>query len=175
MAEHVCPWWIGYQLARPVRRWLSQSPEEMLRPFVRDGITVLEPGPGMGFFTLPLARMAGSRGREVAVDIQPQILSGLRQRVERKGVAECIETRLAGPDQMGLDDLAGAVDFALAFAVVHEMLSADKFFRQVGRTAIVRRAVWPCQGHRNSSRNLRRLGRQDWKRSTGRRCATDMP
>ena len=131
MAEHVCPWWLGYLLASPLRRWLSQSPEEMLGPFVRDGITVLEPGPGMGFFTLPLARMVGSRGRVVAVDIQLQMLSSLRRRAERTGLAERIETRLAGPDQMGLDDLEGAVDFALAFAVVHEMPSADKFFGEV--------------------------------------------
>ena len=131
MTEHVCPWWVGYLLASPVRRWLSQSPEEMLGPFVRDGITVLEPGPGMGFFTLPLARMVGPRGRVVAVDIQPQMLSSLRRRAQKKGLTERIETRLAGHDQMGLDDQAGTVDFALAFAVVHEMPSADKFFREV--------------------------------------------
>ena len=128
MAENVCPWWLGYFLASPVRRWLSQSPEEMLGPFVREGITILEPGPGMGFFTLPMARMVGSKGHVVAVDIQPQMLSGLRRRAERKGLAERIETRLAGPDRMGLNDLMGAVDFALAFAVVHEMPSADGFF-----------------------------------------------
>jgi SAM-dependent methyltransferase len=34
---------------------------------------------------------------------------------------------------MGLADLDGAVDFALAFAVVHEMPSASVFFREAAR------------------------------------------
>ena len=58
MAERVCPWWKGYLLASPIRRWW-QKPEELLAPYLREGMTVLEPGPGMGFFTLPMSRMVG--------------------------------------------------------------------------------------------------------------------
>jgi ubiquinone/menaquinone biosynthesis C-methylase UbiE len=130
MAEHVCPWWLGYLLASPMRRWLMQSPEEMLGPFVRQGMTVLEPGPGMGFFTLPLAQMVGPEGRVVAVDIQAKMIEGLRRRAVRSGLIERIETRLAQPDRMALEDLKGAVDFVLAFAVVHEIPSAEAFFRE---------------------------------------------
>jgi len=55
MAGHkVCPWWLGYLLACPLRR-LSQDPGRILAPYVRGGMAVLEPGPGMGFFTLKLA------------------------------------------------------------------------------------------------------------------------
>ncbi len=32
---------------------------------------------------------------------------------------------------MGLDDLKGQVDFVLAFAVVHELPSAERFFAEV--------------------------------------------
>ena len=60
--HHVCPWWIGYLLASPIRR-IFQNPEEILSPFIRFGMAVLEPGPGMGFFTIPLARMVGRRLR----------------------------------------------------------------------------------------------------------------
>jgi hypothetical protein len=59
MAEHgVCPWWGGYILANPIRK-LAQDPARMLKPFVGVGMTVLEPGPGMGFFhsrTCPTGR-----------------------------------------------------------------------------------------------------------------------
>ena len=49
MAEHtICPWWVGYILASPIRK-LVQDPARMLKPFVRIGMTALEPGPGMGF------------------------------------------------------------------------------------------------------------------------------
>lgn len=119
MAEHVCPWWLGYLLASPIRRW-GQNPEELLAPYVREGMMVLEPGPGMGFFTLPMARMTGPAGRVVAVDIQPRMLDSLKRRARKAGLTGRIETRLAQPDSMGIGDLKGAIDFVLAFAVVHE-------------------------------------------------------
>lgn len=130
MAEHVCPWWRGYWLASPIRKWLIESPEKLLAPYLCEGMIVLEPGPGMGFFTLPMAGMVGPAGRIVAVDIQARMLDSLRRRAAKAGVLRHIETRLAQPDSMKLDDLNGAVDFVLAFAVVHEMPSAERFFRE---------------------------------------------
>lgn len=130
MAQRVCPWWAGYLLASPIRR-LTQKPEERLRPYVWSGMTVLEPGPGMGFFTLPLAEMIGESGRVVAVDIQPRMLTTLRRRAAKAGLAQRIETRQALPDSLGIADLAGTVDLVLAFAVVHEMPSAERFFSEV--------------------------------------------
>ena len=133
MSERVCPWWIGYLLASPVRRWLSENPEDLLAPYVKEGMTVLEPGPGMGFFTLPLARMVGPAGRTIVVDIQPKMLAALNRRAVKAGLDDCIKMRLAQPESMNLDDLKGTVDFALAFAVVHEMPSAGRFFQETAR------------------------------------------
>ncbi len=134
MAKRVCPWWIGYLLASPLRRWLSQTPEELLAPYVREGMTVLEPGPGMGFFTLPMARMTGPSGRIIAVDIQPRMLESLRRRALKAGLLTRIETRLAQQDSMGLGDLKNEVDFVLAFAMVHEMPSVEVFFGEAAAT-----------------------------------------
>jgi ubiquinone/menaquinone biosynthesis C-methylase UbiE len=120
---------MGYWLASPIRRWMVK-PEELLAPYIREGMTVLEPGPGMGFFTLPIARMAGPQGRVVAVDIQPRMLDGLRRRAAKAGLLARIETRQVPSDSMKLDDLKGAVDFVLAFAVVHELPSAEVFFHE---------------------------------------------
>ena len=128
MGEHVCPWWLGYFLASPVRRWM-QNPDELIAPYITPGMIVLEPGPGMGFFTLPLARRVGS-GRVVAVDIQPRMIQSLRRRAEKAGLEQRIETRLAKADSLGIDDLKGTVDFVLAIAVVHEMPSAEVFFNE---------------------------------------------
>lgn len=130
MAHRVCPWWIGYLLASPLRR-LRMDPRKLLAPLVREGMTVLEPGPGMGFFTLELARLVGSKGRIVAVDIQPQMLSRLKRRAAKAGVLDRIDARLASPGSMNILDLARAIDFILAFAVVHEMPDAGRFFSQV--------------------------------------------
>ena len=134
MAERVCPWWIGYLLASPIRRWTMQDPETLVGPFVREGMTVVEPGPGMGFFTLPLARMVGPAGRVVAVDIQAKMLDGLKRRARKAGLWERIDARLAQPQSMGLEDLRGKASFVLAFAVVHEMPSAGVFFAEAAAT-----------------------------------------
>lgn len=118
---------MGYWLASPMRRWL-QKPEKLLVAYIKPGMTVLEPGPGMGFFTLPLARLVGDTGRVVAVDLQPRMLDGLRRRATKAGLVQRIDMRLARPDSLAIDDLRGTVDFILAFAVVHEMPSPAAFF-----------------------------------------------
>jgi SAM-dependent methyltransferase len=133
MAKHVCPWWLGYLLASPLRRWM-QDPDQIIAPYIREGMTVLEPGPGMGFFTLPMAKLLGESGRIVALDIQPRMLESLRRRAAKSGLLPRIETRLAQPETMGLSDLAGAVDFVLAFAMVHELPSAEVFFKEAAAT-----------------------------------------
>ncbi|HSB18353.1 MAG TPA: methyltransferase domain-containing protein [Bryobacteraceae bacterium] len=132
MAVHVCPWWIGYLLACPLRRY-SQDPEKILGPYVREGMTVLEPGPGMGFFTLEAARRVGGSGRVIAVEIQPKMLHRLKRRAEKAGLRERLDARLAMPESMNLTGLDGQVDFAFAFAVVHEMPGTDSFFLQTAR------------------------------------------
>jgi ubiquinone/menaquinone biosynthesis C-methylase UbiE len=130
MPERVCPWWLGYLLASPLRKWISENPERLIAPFVKEGMTVVEPGPGMGFFTLPLARRVGPTGRVIAVDIQPRMLESLRRRAGKAGLTDNIETYLAQPDRMGIPDLNHAADLVFAFAVVHEMQSAESFFSE---------------------------------------------
>ena len=131
MAKRVCPWWLGYILASPLRR-LMQDPAAIVQPYVRQGMTVLEPGPGMGFFTLELARRVGPNGHVVAVDVQPRMIAGLRRRLARAGLLDRVDARVATTDSLGLADLRGKVDFALAMAVVHETPSPGWFFGQVG-------------------------------------------
>jgi ubiquinone/menaquinone biosynthesis C-methylase UbiE len=133
MAHKVCPWWIGYFLVSPLRK-LVQDPAAILAPHVREGMTVLEPGPGMGFFTLELARRVGPRGRVVAVDVQPRMLSALRRRATRAGVADRVEVREARPDALGVADLTGKVDLVVAFALVHELPDAGRFFSEIRAT-----------------------------------------
>jgi tRNA A58 N-methylase Trm61 len=129
MSMTVCPWWLGSLLAHPLRRRIH-DPADVLGPFVSEGMTVLEPGPGMGFFTVELARRVGPSGRVVAVDVQPRMLEGVLRRSGKEGLSDRIETRLASQDGMGLADLDGKVDFVLAFAVVHEMPDAERFFAE---------------------------------------------
>jgi ubiquinone/menaquinone biosynthesis C-methylase UbiE len=126
---HRCPWYIGYVLINPLRA-LLQPPGRLVGPYVRPGDTVFEPGPGMGFFTLELAKKVGTAGKVVVSDIEPRMLAALERRAVRAGLADRLDLRQASEHSLGVEDLDGSVDFVLAFAVVHELPDADAFFRQ---------------------------------------------
>src|ERR1035438_3826633 len=130
MTHGVCPWWLGYWLICPVRRYW-QSPHKLLSPYVHEGMTVLEPGPGMGYFTLELARLVGPSGRVVAVDVQPKMIDRLKRRAKKAGLLNRVDARVASAESMGISDLHSSVDFTLAFAVVHEFPEAGRFFAEV--------------------------------------------
>lgn len=117
--HHVCPWWVGYLIASPLRK-LGENPETILTPLVKSGMTVVDIGCAMGFFSLPAARMVGESGRVVCVDVQQRMLTTLGKRARRKGLGDIIKTRLCSQKELGLDDLAGSADLVLAIHVVHE-------------------------------------------------------
>ncbi len=75
----------------------------------------------MGFFTLELARRVGGQGRVIAIELQPKMLDVLLRRARKAGLAERIEARQPQGDHLGVEDFRGRVDFALAFAMVHEV------------------------------------------------------
>lgn len=130
MAGRVCPPWMGYLLINPLRK-LFENPNKILGPFVQEGMIVLEPACGMGYFTHPLARMVGPTGRIIAVDIQPKMLSALRRRAQKAGLLDRIELRHIRDDGLGVKDLSGKVDFAVALHVVHEVPDQAYFFKEV--------------------------------------------
>jgi ubiquinone/menaquinone biosynthesis C-methylase UbiE len=146
--HRVCPWWLGYLLVSPIRR-LQHDPARILAPYIREGMTVLEPGPGMGFFTLELARRVGASGRVIAVDIQPKMIERLKRRAAKANLIERIDVRVARSDSMQLNWLGNSVDFVLAFAVVHEMPDAATFFAEAAETIkpIARMLLAEPSGH----------------------------
>jgi ubiquinone/menaquinone biosynthesis C-methylase UbiE len=127
MAEHICPWWVGYLLACPIRRWF-QDPDKILSPYITEGMTVLDIGPGMGFFTIPAAQMVGDSGKVVAVDVQEKMLKSLVKRAEKAGVANRIVTKLIEPDSPGVTE---PIDLCLLINVVHEVPDAAALFSQI--------------------------------------------
>ncbi len=133
MSHFLCPHWVGYLLVSPLRR-LFHDPERILRPHVTSGMTVLDVGPAMGFFTLPLAGMVGPAGRVVAVDIQDSLLRSLRKRALRAGVSDRIVARQCRPDSLVLDDFGESFDFCVAFAVVHEVPDAGRLLADIFRS-----------------------------------------
>lgn len=133
MPHAICPWWLGYFLINPLRR-LIQNPEKLLQPFIKQDMTVLDVGPGMGYFTIPMAGLVGPKGKVVAVDLQQKMLDSLMRRARKAGVADRIDARLCTENSLNLEPYEGKVDFALAFAMVHEVDDKAALLGQINRT-----------------------------------------
>jgi len=109
MAEHhICPVWVGYLLASPVRK-LFENPGKILGPYVR----------------------VGPNGKVVCVDMQERMIRSLKKRAQKAGLSGRIETLICNEDSLGLDVLEEKIDFALACAVVHEVPDVAGFFTEI--------------------------------------------
>ena len=128
--HHTCPYWVGYLLASPLRK-LGEDPDAILAPWVAPGMTALDVGCAMGFYSLPLARMVGDEGRVICADIQARMLAKLEKRARRRKLDRIIETRQCSQEDLGLDDLEGSVDLALAVNVVHETAYPRRFLTRL--------------------------------------------
>jgi len=130
VAEKVCPVWIGYLLMNPLRK-LLQNPNKILGKYVKNGMTVLDIGCAMGYFSLPLANMVGSDGKVICVDVQEKMIKSLKKRAQKAGLSDRIETVVCSPDSLRISEYKKEIDFALAFAVVHEVLDVSNLFVEV--------------------------------------------
>jgi ubiquinone/menaquinone biosynthesis C-methylase UbiE len=124
---HRCPWPCAY-LFDHVGRRLFQRPERLLAPYLGEGMTALDVGCGMGFFSLAMAHLVGEGGRVIAVDVQQPILNVLMRRARRRRLAGRIRPRRC---EAGLLDVDEPVDFALAMWAVHEVVNYDGMFRRL--------------------------------------------
>ncbi len=57
---------------------------------IKPGQVICDMGCGNGFYTLQLAKMLGDHGTVIGVDVQPEMLSMLRDRMEQQGVENII-------------------------------------------------------------------------------------
>ena len=125
--KFVCPWWLCFTFDNPLRK-LLHNPEAILGPYIKPGDNVIDVGAGMGYFSIPMARLVGPAGHVTAVDIQTKMLSALAERAQRQGVSERITTHLASPGSL---DHHSRADFILAFWMVHEVPDQRGFLTEI--------------------------------------------
>lgn len=125
--KHVCPWWLCFTFDN-VFRQLIHDPVKILQPYIKEGDTILDVGPGMGYFTIPMAKMVGEKGHVIAADIQEKMLLALAKRAEHAGVNKNIIMHLCSPESLGIKE---KVDFILAFWMVHEVPDKQRFLNEL--------------------------------------------
>jgi 2-polyprenyl-3-methyl-5-hydroxy-6-metoxy-1,4-benzoquinol methylase len=130
MAGKVCPFWIGYLLLSPLRRFF-QNPDKILAPYISPDMTVMDYGSAMGYFSLPMARMVQPAGKVICVDIQERMLIALARRAERAGLTNNIETFCIDTEMFSLNPFYERIEFILCFAVAHEVPDQKILFTEL--------------------------------------------
>jgi ubiquinone/menaquinone biosynthesis C-methylase UbiE len=119
--------WSGL-IENPVRRWDMRHTLDRVAP--RPGETVLELGPGPGAFTLEAARRVGPEGKLIAVDLQPEMIARVNEKVRQAGVTN-VETHVANAYDLPLPD--ASADRAFLVTVLPEIPDPVKALREVHR------------------------------------------
>ena len=119
-------------MERDVDRWLK----ELAVPFLkRVGIQpkqrILDFGCGPGFYTVPAARIVGSRGRVFALDKSAKVLQELEQRAKEESLSNIEILLTSGELVIPLHD--DSVDVCLLYDVIHSY-----YFTQQRRVTLLR-------------------------------------
>ena len=125
--KHVCPRWLCFTFDNVFRK-LLHDPYKILQPYIKEGDTVLDVGPGIGYFTIPMAKLVGDRGRVIAADIQQEMLTAIKKRAKQRDVEGRIILQLSSSDSLNVKT---KVNFILAFWMVHEVPDKPLFLTQL--------------------------------------------
>lgn len=124
-----CPWSLARALDMPGRR-LVAGPRRLLDEFgVAPETTVLEIGPGTGFYTLEAARRVGPRGRLICIDLQQEMLRHTSRRLDGAGHRAAI----VRADAQALPLRAGSVDHVLLITVLGEIPDRAAALSEISR------------------------------------------
>ena len=111
-----CPASLAWLVDNSIRRRYMRPVLD--RVGIRPGERVLELGPGPGIFTVDAAQHVGPEGRLIAVDIQPEMIAQVEERVREAGLTN-VETHVASAHDLPLKD--AAIDRAFLIAVLPEI------------------------------------------------------
>ncbi len=128
-------------LDRPERE-TEEQPSRLLKALkIQPGSVVADIGAGSGFFTFRLAKIVGAKGKVLAVDIQPEMLAIIRQRMKARHLTnvEPIKGTITDPHlPVNSVDLILLVDVYHEFSHPYEMTQAMvRALRPGGRLVFV--------------------------------------
>jgi ubiquinone/menaquinone biosynthesis C-methylase UbiE len=133
-APEPMPWRLAPLLTTRWRSRLFGTPERVLdRAGVVPGMYALEVGPGPGMYTVPLAKRvasSGEDGRVTSLEIQPQMIEMLRERLRAARVRN-VEVVQGDGRQMPLPD--DSFDLVFLVDVVGEIPDKPAFFGECAR------------------------------------------
>jgi ubiquinone/menaquinone biosynthesis C-methylase UbiE len=123
-----CPVALSWLVDNPIRRRYMRPVLD--RVGIQPGDRVLELGPGPGTFTVEAAQRAGPDGLLVAVDIQPDMIAQVNERVRQAGQTN-VATHVANAQALPLED--ESVDRAFLITVLPEIPDRGRALAELHR------------------------------------------
>lgn len=78
-----------------------------------------------------MAHLVGEHGKVVCIDLQEVTIENLIKRAKSAGLDKQMKIRSCSQDSLRIDDIREEMDFALAFAVVHEVSNRGVLFKEI--------------------------------------------
>jgi ubiquinone/menaquinone biosynthesis C-methylase UbiE len=129
----------AHKLEDPDRlKWLPPT-EVLSRLHIAKGARVADVGSGTGYFADPLAKAVGHAGEVLAVDLQPEMLELLRQKLEKPGAPKNISLQLGPASQLPLAD--NSVNLAFYANIWHELDDPEAAFREATRVTVTKGSI----------------------------------
>jgi len=125
--NHLCPAWGAGGLDNSFRR-LLHNPQKILKPFIKEGMTVLDIGCGPGFFSMDIAKMLNCSGKVIAADVQKGMLDKVRKQTKGTYLEQIVEIHQSNFENIGISE---KVDFILVFYMFHEVKNQKKFVEEL--------------------------------------------
>lgn len=123
-------WAKGYlaMLERPEREDFQQKDEVLRVLAFSPGERVADVGTGSGYFTIPVAKAVGPRGSVLAIDIVPEMLAYVAERVRVEGL-DNVRLRRATREDSRIRP--GSVDTILLIDTLHYVVDRAAFARRL--------------------------------------------
>jgi ubiquinone/menaquinone biosynthesis C-methylase UbiE len=95
---------------------------------IKPGMVIADVGAGVGYLTTRLAKRVGPSGKVYATDIQPEMLTRLRERLDHEHITN-VEPVLSSQADPKLP--AGQIDLILMVDVYHELTQPQRMLRRM--------------------------------------------
>ena len=113
-----------------VEEWIKKDGELFLKSIgMKSSDFILDFGSGDGHYTIPAAKVAGSKGKVYAFDKDKNALDKIKEAAEQFGLGN-IEL-MNGDTKLSLEN--NSVDMALCFDVIHYEKNREKIYREIHR------------------------------------------
>ena len=125
---------------------------------LKEGVVVVDYGCGPGRYTNLVAKRVGSKGKVIAIDIQPLAVQMVEEKAARAGLAN-IETILVGSYDTGIEK--ASADMVLLIDTFHMISDFDALLGEVHRILKPDGRLFMDPGHMKQSEAMRILDESD--------------